>query len=437
MTNSELVLLSLVALEVLDNAAKTVAAAPEESQAAVERADLEELAVSVAIESYRWTYYSAGEFENEIYRLSSLLGTDQATVQAALEQASVNYVDQINTNARYAVENATTDIFHVCDFESSCILGVLDDSERSQGWFGPYIEDALVSISLDDALVNITNTPADDFYDEIEVIEGMLSQKLLAEAIEGISDEKGRDASDARARAVEATELAEAAPALLRTNQILIILSGIALFPFSLSRLMLRRVSVIEALPLSLRGAFLGGLFTGLLTGYIILSDPILETRTAAFVLLAFSTSGTLFGALLGGRLRGQPQIDVRVIPNQGIWRSVNNAILIGILFGVLALALNITLFGTLASGVGVQKAWVAIPAWSLVVVLHAALFFGGAAVIKHGILRVILLSKGDISWNYAQFLDSAAMLGILRKVGGGYIFIHRYLLEYFVQTKC
>ena len=34
--------------------------------------------------------------------------------------------------------------------------------------------------------------------------------------------------------------------------------------------------------------------------------------------------------------------------------------------------------------------------------------------------------------WNYAAFLDYAAGRVFLRKVGGGYIFVHRMLLEYF-----
>lgn len=34
--------------------------------------------------------------------------------------------------------------------------------------------------------------------------------------------------------------------------------------------------------------------------------------------------------------------------------------------------------------------------------------------------------------WRYVDFLDFAAQRILLRKVGGGYIFIHRMLLDYF-----
>ncbi len=46
--------------------------------------------------------------------------------------------------------------------------------------------------------------------------------------------------------------------------------------------------------------------------------------------------------------------------------------------------------------------------------------------------LRWYLWHAGYISWNYAGFLDYAAERILLRKVGGGYMFAHRLLLDYF-----
>ena len=40
--------------------------------------------------------------------------------------------------------------------------------------------------------------------------------------------------------------------------------------------------------------------------------------------------------------------------------------------------------------------------------------------------------SNGSIPGNYVRFLDYAAERILLRKVGGGYTFIHRMLLDYF-----
>ena len=56
----------------------------------------------------------------------------------------------------------------------------------------------------------------------------------------------------------------------------------------------------------------------------------------------------------------------------------------------------------------------------------------GGLACIQHSLVRYLLFRSGVVPWNYAHFLDHAADRILLRKVGGGYIFIHRLLLEHF-----
>ncbi len=38
--------------------------------------------------------------------------------------------------------------------------------------------------------------------------------------------------------------------------------------------------------------------------------------------------------------------------------------------------------------------------------------------------------------WNYARFLNYATQLTFLQKVGGGYIFTHRLLMEHFAQNS-
>ena len=67
-----------------------------------------------------------------------------------------------------------------------------------------------------------------------------------------------------------------------------------------------------------------------------------------------------------------------------------------------------------------------------LAVGLFGALNAGGRACLEHLALRLLLVRNGSAPWDYAKFLDCAAERILLRKVGGGYIFIHRMLLEYF-----
>ena len=65
---------------------------------------------------------------------------------------------------------------------------------------------------------------------------------------------------------------------------------------------------------------------------------------------------------------------------------------------------------------------------------LTAGLAFDGTAVMQHSILRVILSSRGFIPWALTDFLDYAVDRIFLRKVGGGYVFIHQWLLAYFAD---
>jgi len=49
-------------------------------------------------------------------------------------------------------------------------------------------------------------------------------------------------------------------------------------------------------------------------------------------------------------------------------------------------------------------------------------------------VLRLLFVCNGFAPWHYADFLNYATECIFLRKVGGGYMFIHRYLLEYFAS---
>ncbi|MDJ0688082.1 MAG: hypothetical protein QNJ41_06210 [Xenococcaceae cyanobacterium MO_188.B32] len=48
--------------------------------------------------------------------------------------------------------------------------------------------------------------------------------------------------------------------------------------------------------------------------------------------------------------------------------------------------------------------------------------------------MRLILYCKKYIPWNYARFLDYASERLLMKKVGGGYVFYHRMLMEHFAQ---
>jgi hypothetical protein len=56
----------------------------------------------------------------------------------------------------------------------------------------------------------------------------------------------------------------------------------------------------------------------------------------------------------------------------------------------------------------------------------------GGRACLHHFALRLVLWHNNFAPLHYVHFLDYAAARIFLRKVGGGYVFVHRSLLEYF-----
>jgi len=140
---------------------------------------------------------------------------------------------------------------------------------------------------------------------------------------------------------------------------------------------------------------------------------------------------GWLIGMLLGGFA---PAIrDLKTEPNQGIWLSLRNATRIGGLSGlVMGLVVG---FVSAFFGNGMEAALGFGLAYGLLTAVALGMWFGGFEVVEHGILRLIFWRKGYAPLNYAEFLDYAAdELNFLQKVGGGYIFIHRYLLEYFAS---
>jgi DNA polymerase III delta prime subunit len=73
-----------------------------------------------------------------------------------------------------------------------------------------------------------------------------------------------------------------------------------------------------------------------------------------------------------------------------------------------------------------------------LLVGLDAGLLFGlstgGFTYLQHYILRLLLWHNDFAPLNYVRFLDYAAERVFLRKVGSGYIFVHRLLMDYFAS---
>ena len=182
------------------------------------------------------------------------------------------------------------------------------------------------------------------------------------------------------------------------------------------------------------------GLFSGLILGLILAlalgaraifaarGDLLLATQLILGLPLIF---GLPFGLILGllhglvGGFTDKVKAD-KSFPNQGIKLSRKNSLatffvsssaaglLVGLLFGLGGLIIGFSVGLIAGSIVGLNR--------------------GGSAVIKHYALRLILWLNGYTPFKFIKFLDQCAKLILLKKVGGGYIFIHRMLLDYFAD---
>ncbi len=136
-----------------------------------------------------------------------------------------------------------------------------------------------------------------------------------------------------------------------------------------------------------------------------------------------------------------------RVVPNQGIHRSARNGVVLGVV-STMIVGLSIVLSSGLSIGLGLVLSGELnhVPSHTLGLLLSSGLstglsagllfglLMGGWACLRHYVLRLLLWRAGAMPWNYPRFLDYAAEHILLRKVGGGYIFVHRLLLEYFAS---
>lgn len=125
-------------------------------------------------------------------------------------------------------------------------------------------------------------------------------------------------------------------------------------------------------------------------------------------------------------------ELPAEVLPNQGIRRTIQRSLALGLI----CFLISFVVLGSvimLVTGRGPFVAFFGIAlTWALPFGVLAAVFFGGFDCIKHVVVRYLLHRADVLPWDCGHALDYAADRGLLRKVGGGYIFVHRRLLEYF-----
>ena len=126
--------------------------------------------------------------------------------------------------------------------------------------------------------------------------------------------------------------------------------------------------------------------------------------------------------------------VDPIMRPNQGTRDSIKNAFLT-LLSIVPAFGLTTALLVGLDWGRDLLDSFLRLAlglGFGLVGGLIGGFWGGGLFAIRHWVLRLALWMRGSAPLNYVPFLDYSVERLFLRKVGGGYIFLHRMLQEYF-----
>ena len=206
-----------------------------------------------------------------------------------------------------------------------------------------------------------------------------------------------------------------------------------------------RQIAVVERLHWSWRKVWrsaLSGLVVGLafvLGIMLLVGQPILANYDRGFrgliSLMFWLTIFVLFFALLFGLAGGLDSgtIAATATPNEGIRRSARSALL-----GALVFALVFGLIPGAIVGVfpNAGDPLVFGLAFGVSSALLGGLAYGGYAVLSHLALRLVLWWNGVMPLRYVRFLDYAAERIFLRKAGGGYIFVHRLLMEHFASLE-
>ncbi|MGD1699092.1 NACHT domain-containing protein [Dapis sp. BLCC M229] len=172
------------------------------------------------------------------------------------------------------------------------------------------------------------------------------------------------------------------------------------------------------------------------------IKEIILSSFNALFIFIVFGFLVYCFKCLLDGFT--SVDIKNRSMNNEGIWKSIINSFklpLIALIILCLISYLILLAFFELDSFDNlIFQYFLAIATFLMFIFILAFPFLivwcGGKTVIQHFTLRIIISFNHYAPWNYANFLNYATERLFMQKVGGGYIFIHRMLMEHFANMK-
>jgi hypothetical protein len=171
---------------------------------------------------------------------------------------------------------------------------------------------------------------------------------------------------------------------------------------------------LIDGLIFGLRIGLIDGLRIGLIDG---LSDGLV---------------GGLGGGLIGGLMTIiQPRaVAQKLHPNQGIQSSLKTTMRLSLVATLLVGLFSWSLDRMFQTG---PLFFFGLLSYVFPIVF---LYFGGLAVIQHYTLRLLLNQYNILPRRLVPFLDNMKDRILLRRIGGGYVFIHRMLMEYLAEHE-
>jgi hypothetical protein len=134
-----------------------------------------------------------------------------------------------------------------------------------------------------------------------------------------------------------------------------------------------------------------------------------------------------IFGVLIFGLIK--EQMKETTYPGQRLKQTLLNAVFVGLIYGLI-FGLLVGLIAGFLYGLG--KGLIVGLSAALIFGLIVGLFNGGNNFIQHFALRFVLILAKLLPRDLVPFLDYCVDRIFLRRVGGGYIFVHRLLMEHF-----
>ncbi len=163
---------------------------------------------------------------------------------------------------------------------------------------------------------------------------------------------------------------------------------------------------------------------------FILLDNILLHSSLSLFVtfLAVVSVIVLAISEALKDTPASRPDTPEIVSPGDGLRRSLKTGIFAGLLCGFGFNLIVGMLHVVISSSTGNLPIEYGLGA---IFGLLCGLTFGGLAAIQIKIVQWLLSHTGVMPTNYTQFLDYATEHLLLRKVGGGYMFVHNLLLEH------